>query len=269
MSDGRSPGSTRLARRGRPGGHELESAGALIAAHETPATLNVGALMSLQRLAGNSAVAALLARKEGPTAQRSSHGGACACGCGGACGAWTSDEPDGRQVAQRLLDVLPVSRYTLKQFPEGEEGDKLKRQMAGAIPKAAATVKKCRPKDTCVANAINDSTYYYDFANPDCGATQKGTSDILLGRGPFVGKCCRLDSTIAHEASHVCGFDQPQAYKLECDCFKCSCSKSKDGRPDAMSDEAGDGDQPADESDSTADAAGADSGADSSGESTS
>lgn len=108
----------------------------------------------------------------------------------------------------------------LKGFPASEES-----LMHAAIPKAESTVTSCKPKRKGVIKAINSKTYkYVDDENAPCGWTFPSSWYIEIGKAAFNhAACCKLESTIAHEASHTQWYTERRARKLECDCFGCSC----------------------------------------------
>jgi len=74
-----------------------------------------------------------------------------------------------------------------------------------------------------IASKVDSATYVYDANLGLCGHTYPVTwADIKIGPSAFsTASCCKLESTIAHEASHTRGFIESRARKLECDCFSC------------------------------------------------
>ena len=213
-------------------------------------------------MAGNGAVAALLAARS-TAVQR-------ACGCGGACGcATTADQssadasPGGPAVQRKGLDgdcesapadddpkaliaegsgveqqmtgpdgnereddpdasmqaLWAVQRFTLDGFSTANEAS-----MNRAVAKASSTVRSKKPKATCVANAIDGKTYKYVDDLGVCGWTYPLAGTIKIGKKAFEpDRCCALESTVAHEASHTCFYTEGGARQLECDTFSCSC----------------------------------------------
>lgn len=124
--------------------------------------------------------------------------------------------------------VMPyrLQRYALEGFPAAEES-----LMHAAIPKAEFAVFSCKPKRAPqtwgwgVAGAIGSRTYkFVDDASAPCGWTFPSSWYIEIGKAAFNhSACCKLESTIAHEASHTQWYTEGRARKLECDCFGCSC----------------------------------------------
>jgi hypothetical protein len=115
-----------------------------------------------------------------------------------------------------------LQRYTLKGFPPTEEA-----AMNTAIPIASSTMRSCKGPwlNDSIASKLDSATYEYNANLGLCGHSYPVPwSNIEVGSSAFsLATCCKLESTLAHEASHTRGFVEPRARKLECDCFSCSC----------------------------------------------
>lgn len=124
----------------------------------------------------------------------------------------------------------PTGLYQLKGFPGA-----LAAMMTLAINDAVQTLRQscCAGLDgQKIANAIESATFVYKPDKKDCGGT--GPASYLLrlhhevGIGPTAflpWRCCRLASTVAHEAVHLIGGSDDQAYGIEKSCFGCEKGK--------------------------------------------
>jgi len=115
-----------------------------------------------------------------------------------------------------------LQRFTLTGFPPTETA-----AMNTAIPIASSTMRSCKGPwlNDSIASKLDSANYVYNANLGLCGHSYPVPwSDIEVGSSAFsVATCCKLESTLAHEASHTRGFVEPRARKLECDCFNCSC----------------------------------------------
>jgi len=140
-----------------------------------------------------------------------------------------STEGGRRLLAHELAHVVQqsegrvggtVQRFTLNGFPPTEEA-----AMRAAIPVASATMRSCTGVwlHNSIASKIDGATYNYNADLGLCGHSYPVPwSDIEIGKDAFsYASCCKLESTIAHEASHTRGFVESRARKLECNCFSC------------------------------------------------
>lgn len=240
-----------LADRGPEAHVSRDSTSALnLASLAAPRTLDVKAVLALQRSAGNAAVSAMFAR---PVSVQRCGGGPCDCAedgshevpaagpepqhkapggesCATAADAGLMDDEEPVEEAAAEPDLATeeeggmakaVQRYTLTGFPPAEEA-----KMNAAVPEAEAKVTATLPKKTGVIGAIRSKTYEY---HPEdgfnlCGWTFPSAWYIKIGKSAFEhGTCCDLASTVAHEASHTQWYTEKRAQKLECDVFGCSC----------------------------------------------
>lgn len=116
-----------------------------------------------------------------------------------------------------------IQGYGLRGFPAAEAA-----LMRVAVPKAYTTVNSCSYPSwlykSSILSAINNSRYDYKADLGSCGWTFPKSWYIELGKSAFKhSSCCDLESTIAHEASHIAGYTEGYARGMECDCFNCSC----------------------------------------------
>ncbi len=125
-------------------------------------------------------------------------------------------------VIQQQNDAHTIQRYSLSGFSPTQETD-----MRRAIPIASNTVRSCKPnwKGRRIANKIDSANYVYDSDEDGCAWTLPFPwSNIRIQPHAFDPSiCCKLESTIAHEAYHTWFGFEGGAEKLECDCFSCSC----------------------------------------------
>jgi hypothetical protein len=98
--------------------------------------------------------------------------------------------------------------------------------MDAAVPVALDTVEGCDDVGWVKTKAIKDtlrSTFYlYDSDMDLCGWTFPLSKVIKIGKPAFESTCCKLESTLAHEAAHVSFSTESGARELEKDCFGCS-----------------------------------------------
>ncbi|HLY55357.1 MAG TPA: DUF4157 domain-containing protein [Stellaceae bacterium] len=140
-----------------------------------------------------------------------------------------STETGKRLLAHELAHVVQqgdgaadgrIRRFTLNGFSPTQEA-----AMKAAIPKGSATMRSCTGTtlNGSIAGKIDSATYNFDANLGACGYSWPVPwSKIDIGPGAFDMKtCCKLESTLAHEASHTRGFVESSARKLECDCFSC------------------------------------------------
>jgi hypothetical protein len=113
-----------------------------------------------------------------------------------------------------------VQRYTLQGFPAAEAA-----QMRAAIPIGAATMRACNGPwlNNSIAGKIESATYEYVADLGACAHSYPVPwSNIQVGSSAFAAdKCCKLESTLAHEASHTRAFIESRARALERACFGC------------------------------------------------
>ncbi len=127
----------------------------------------------------------------------------------------------------------PTGFYKLKGFPAD-----LEQQMKDAIKSAiqvlnASTCSGCAGPDAPkIVKALKSATFIYKpdlsaFGHLICGeAPPDKPKTILVGSKAFGKECCRLDSTLAHEATHMVsgpgdfGLNGPLA--VEERCFGCN-----------------------------------------------
>jgi hypothetical protein len=99
--------------------------------------------------------------------------------------------------------------------------------MDAAIPVALDTVEDCDDigwlKTKMVKDTLRTSIYILDPEQKECGWTFPTSPYIKIGKSAFDhGSCCKLESTLAHEASHVSFSTESGARELEKDCFGCT-----------------------------------------------
>lgn len=114
-----------------------------------------------------------------------------------------------------------IQRYGLVGFNQSQ-----KAKMDAAIPVALDTVEDCDDVGWIKTKAIKDSLrsvfYVYDAEMDLCGWTYPMAPLIKIGPTAFdPSHCCKLESTLAHEASHVSFSTESGARELEKDCFGC------------------------------------------------
>ena len=129
----------------------------------------------------------------------------------------------GSSQLHRSSSDTVIQRFKLKGFSATDEA-----LMKAAVPKAHAGVKKCDYPSWLfkgeILRAINHSRYDFVSDLGACGWTFPGSWYIEIGPSAFKhSSCCLLESTIAHEASHIAGYTEGYAREMECDCFNCSC----------------------------------------------
>jgi hypothetical protein len=136
--------------------------------------------------------------------------------------AQTEEEPD---VMAKAIDRLPgiqqIQRYGLVGFPSAE-----KAKMDAAVPVALDTVEACDDigwlKTKAMKDTLRSTIYVYDTEQKECGWTYPTAPLIKIGKSAFNhSSCCKLESTLAHEASHVSFSTESGARELEKDCFSC------------------------------------------------
>jgi RHS repeat-associated protein len=131
----------------------------------------------------------------------------------------------------------PTGLYKLSGFPPG-----LAQQMRDAINSAINKLgngKGCGdgcagPLGPKIVQALQDATFVYvpnlktqDGTGESCGNSRPNNSKTIhVGSAAFSPqKCCRLDSTLAHEATHkITGLDEhgnPGPREVEDKCFGC------------------------------------------------
>ena len=103
-------------------------------------------------------------------------------------------------------------------------------QMANAIEEAIQKLSEncpscAGPDGPKIINALQSATFSYAPDLKDCAQTwpfHKLLHRIEVGGLAFSPqRCCSLASTLAHEGYHLAGAGDPEAYKLEKDCFNC------------------------------------------------
>jgi hypothetical protein len=138
-------------------------------------------------------------------------------------------EAGNRLLAHELAHVVQqrqgkahgkVQRFTLSGFPATEAA-----QMNTAIPVASSTMRSCDGPwlNESIASKVDSATYEYVADSDLCGYTYPAPwANIRIGPKAFsMASCCKLESTIAHEASHTRGFVESRARALEKTCFSC------------------------------------------------
>ena len=118
-------------------------------------------------------------------------------------------------------DSTLIQRYSLNGFPPAKAA-----LMHSAIATALSTMRSCGSwwARFVVPPAIRSKRYDYVPDLGACGWTFPASWYIEIGESAFdPDACCRLASTVAHEASHTEFYTEGRAQKLECDCFNCSC----------------------------------------------
>lgn len=121
----------------------------------------------------------------------------------------------------------PTGYYKLKGFSPQQQT-----QMQNAINEVIEKLNggKCAssscagPDAPKIINAMQKATFVYKPDLKDCAQTWPLHSllhHIDVGGKTLDGKCCSVASTLAHEAYHLAGAGEPEAYKLEKDCFNC------------------------------------------------
>jgi hypothetical protein len=133
--------------------------------------------------------------------------------------AQTEEEPE---VMAMSIDRTPwIQRYALSGFSPAE-----KAKMDAAIPIALDTVEGCDDigwvKTKMVKDTLRTAIYILDPEQKECGWTFPTSPYIKIGKSAFNhSSCCKLESTLAHEASHVSFSTESGARELEKDCFSC------------------------------------------------
>jgi len=125
-------------------------------------------------------------------------------------------------VIQQQDDSNFIQCYSLSGFSPTQET-----AMRTAIPIASSTVRsrKANWRGRRVANKVDSANYVYDSDENGCAWTLPFPwANIRIKPHAFdASKCCKLESTIAHEAWHTWFGMESGADKLECACFGCSC----------------------------------------------
>jgi hypothetical protein len=114
-----------------------------------------------------------------------------------------------------------IQGYWLRDFPKAK-----KSLMTSAISTARSVVKSCDYPSWLgkrnIRYALATSLYIYIPRLKSCGWTVPSSPYILVGGKAFnENKCCKLASTLAHEAAHIAWYTEGMAEKLECECFGC------------------------------------------------
>jgi len=154
-------------------------------------------------------------------------------------GRFVSEDPIGykgganyyRYVGNNGLNLTdPTGLYQLKGFPGA-----LDAMMRAAINDALQTLRQsccAGPSGRKIADAIESATFVYKPGKKDCGGVGPASYHLRLrheiGIGPAAflpWVCCRLASTVAHEAVHLTGGSDDEAYPIEEACFGCKKGK--------------------------------------------
>lgn len=129
------------------------------------------------------------------------------------------DEP--AVMAMPISRAPLIQRYILAGFPSRERV-----MMDAAIPVALDTVENCDDigwlMTKSIKSTLRGSMYVYKPDMNLCGWTFPASPYIEVGKPAFdPSHCCKLESTLAHEASHVNFKTESGARELEKDCFSC------------------------------------------------
>jgi hypothetical protein len=194
-------------------------------------------VLRLQHLCGNRHVQRLIQDQRQPSssgsqiARKAPDGGSCSSAPSEEEAAQAQQEQaqDG-QVAEEEPTVMAmpirrsplIQRYGLVGFPAAE-----KAKMEAAIPVALDTVENCDDigwlMTKSIKSTLRGSFYVYKPDMDLCGWTFPASPYIEVGKTAFdPGPCCKLESTLAHEASHVNFKTESGAREMEKDCFGCS-----------------------------------------------
>jgi hypothetical protein len=124
-------------------------------------------------------------------------------------------------MAMSVNRVPLIQRYVLAGFPTPE-----KAKMEAAIPVALDTVENCDDigwvMTKSIKSTLRGSIYVYKPDSNLCGWTFPMSPYIEVGKTAFdPSHCCKLESTLAHEASHVNFKTESGAREMEKDCFSC------------------------------------------------
>jgi RHS repeat-associated protein len=125
----------------------------------------------------------------------------------------------------------PTGFYKLVGFPPGKIGD-MNNAIQSAINKLKADCPSCAGSDgPKIANALQNATFVYkrsvwspDGQTEECANARPINSKIIhVSSKAFGPKCCRLDSTLAHEATHKVtkSPDEGLPSDVENKCFEC------------------------------------------------
>jgi RHS repeat-associated protein len=104
----------------------------------------------------------------------------------------------------------PTGLYKLVGFPPGR-AQQMRDAIDSAINKLGATCDGCAgPNGTKIAQTLQNATFVYvpnlktlDGTRAECANARPINSKIIhVGKAAFGPDCCRLDSTLAHEATH-------------------------------------------------------------------
>jgi hypothetical protein len=192
-------------------------------------------VLRLQQVHGNRHVQRLIQDQRCPSAPISQI--ARKAPDGGSCSSAPSEEEavqaqaDQEQTQgveeEQTVMAMPISRmpliqrYLLAGFPPAE-----KAKMEAAIPVALDTVENCDDigwlMTKSIKSTLRGSIYVYKPESNLCGWTFPTSMYIEVGKPAFdPSHCCKLESTLAHEASHVNFKTESGARELEKDCFSC------------------------------------------------
>jgi RHS repeat-associated protein len=125
----------------------------------------------------------------------------------------------------------PTGFYKLVGFPPGKIGD-MNNAIQSAINKLKADCPSCAGSDgPKIADALQNATFVYkrslwspDGQTEECANARPINSKIIhVSSKAFGSKCCRLDSTLAHEATHKVtkSPDEGPPSDMENKCFGC------------------------------------------------
>ena len=128
----------------------------------------------------------------------------------------------------------PTGLYKLVGFPPGKIGE-MNNAIQSAIKKLTADCPSCAgPDGAKIANALQNATFVYkrslwspDGSTEECANARPINSKIIhVSQKAFGQKCCRLDSTLAHEATHKVTKSQDEwspngPMDVEDKCFGC------------------------------------------------
>jgi hypothetical protein len=128
----------------------------------------------------------------------------------------------------------PTGFYKLVGFPANKIGD-MNNAINNAISKLKADCPSCAgPNGPKIADALQNATFVYvrDLKSKDgtlgeCANARPINSKIIhVGSHAFGPECCRLDSSLAHEATHKVTQSEEEhgpggPRDVEKKCFKC------------------------------------------------
>jgi hypothetical protein len=193
-------------------------------------------VLRLQHLHGNRHVQRLVQEQRSQTfsppciARKAAGGGSCSSAPSEEEAAQAEAQTRGQAeeepaVMAKFIDRAPqiprIQRYGLVGFPRAE-----KAKMDAAIPIALDTIENCDDigwlKTKAMKDTLRSTIYVYDTEQAECGWTYPTAPLIKIGKSAFnPGTCCKLESTLAHEASHVSFSTESGAREMEKDCFGC------------------------------------------------